>query len=1373
MDKQGQTKTTFSHQWVRLQRAVNRAIQPSERIADENQRLLSGWLNILLFFLIPLTLVGAVSVPSSIAQESSVPALLFVISLTLVFVYVFNQRGLYRLAVVLLLNTLSALPYFAWISKNSFEATGFITSFLWVLLPILLASVFLEFRAAVLTVLLHLAGLASLPLIFPELPSSTVGLILGILFPLSALLLVANLLYQRNARKILDQAQQILITEGKLQQLLHSNTAVVYSAKASGDYPATFISSNIAEQSGYYAEQFLSTPGFWKEHIHPDDLRSVQSGFSSLIKNGEHVHEYRFRHRDGSYHWMRDVQKLVKDANNMPLEIVGTWIDINEQVELENKLKIRGENFRSIVDTNALGILIVDEEDKVQFANQSARQLLYSGNGVKEKVLGRAFKYLQAAERGVDISLPGSNGDGPRTARLISSETNWRSEPASLILAEDVTEKTQIEQALFETQEFNSKIVAASSLGIGVYDDSGHCVFANQALAKIVGTDHSELLLQNYKQLESWEKSGLLATAIKATKTGLEQRKDISTKTTFGKQVNLYCRIIPVSQQDEPHILLIADDVTDKLATKEALRDSEERYRSLAESAQDSIFVINRLGNIEYTNPAASALFDGSDHKDLAGRPLASLFPTKDSDRMLRAIRSVFDSGKTFSSAAKFSFPNQELWLDTTLVALPDADGEINSLMGVSRDITRRKEMEELSTRFGRVLENSLSEIYIFDAETLLFQQVNKAAMENLGYSRQELRAMTPLSIKPDFSSESFAKMIEPLRTGKLSNLRFETEHERKDGSRYPVEVNLQLTSGENSPAFVAIILDIRERKHAKNQIESANRALRTLSATSQAVLFADQETKLLEDVCRLIVETGDYHLAWVGYADQGEEKNVFPAAQNGYEEGYLESLDLSWGDNKRGHGPTGSAIRTGQTTITEDILNNPYFAEWSEDLKTKEYGSCISIPLTSGSESFGALTIFAKESKYFEPSEISLLEDLGRNLSFGINALRTKFDRERSNAFIETFNNIATHINVASSPGDVIKTLGDELLSLNITCIVFLDDKNNGSLKLEYTSVGGKLWALAEKLTGLKGSDYRIALEKFPDSEVLVGQKRSFYSDANVESLARFLPNLPGKVLQQTLRYIGIHDATRVINAPLIAHDQLIGIMTLWGDELRESDLPAVSVLADEVAFAYENAQLLSDLKNSNEELAQSYDRTLEGWSRALDMRDEETEGHSQRVTEMTVKLSMALGHSGEEIEHIRRGALLHDIGKIGVPDSILLKPGPLNDEELEIMREHPTRSFRLLSPISYLGPALDIPYAHHERWDGSGYPRGLKGEEIPLAARIFAVVDVWDALLSDRPYRKAWPEQKVREHLQNEIGKHFDPDIVKVFLSEVWPKA
>jgi putative two-component system response regulator len=195
------------------------------------------------------------------------------------------------------------------------------------------------------------------------------------------------------------------------------------------------------------------------------------------------------------------------------------------------------------------------------------------------------------------------------------------------------------------------------------------------------------------------------------------------------------------------------------------------------------------------------------------------------------------------------------------------------------------------------------------------------------------------------------------------------------------------------------------------------------------------------------------------------------------------------------------------------------------------------------------------------------------------------------------------------------------------------------------------------------------------------------------------------------------------------------------------------------------ERSRLIAALEN----LHVAYDETIQGWGRALDLRDDETAGHSFRVAELTVKLAVAVGVDPDEIVHIRRGAILHDIGKIGIPDSILQKNGPLSDAEWEVMKKHPVYSYEMLSPINYLGTALEIPYCHHEKWDGSGYPRGLKGEEIPLAARIFAVVDVWDALNSDRPYRSKWPVEKVKTHLLEQSAKHFDPQMVTAFLKMI----
>ncbi|MEI6914251.1 MAG: HD domain-containing phosphohydrolase [Armatimonadota bacterium] len=237
----------------------------------------------------------------------------------------------------------------------------------------------------------------------------------------------------------------------------------------------------------------------------------------------------------------------------------------------------------------------------------------------------------------------------------------------------------------------------------------------------------------------------------------------------------------------------------------------------------------------------------------------------------------------------------------------------------------------------------------------------------------------------------------------------------------------------------------------------------------------------------------------------------------------------------------------------------------------------------------------------------------------------------------------------------------------------------------------------------------------------------------------------------------------------PLVVKEEVKGVLEIFHREEFVHDqewLDYLAILSNQLAIAIDNAGLLNDLQRSNQELTQAYQSTIEGWSRVLDLRDRETQGHSVRVTAMTLKIAKSMGMSEEELVHVRHGALLHDIGKMGVPDAILLKPGKLTDDEWVIMRGHTNMALEMLSPVEYLRPALDIPYCHHEKWDGSGYPRGLKDEEIPLAARIFAIADVYDALASARPYRSAWPPDMVLNHIVEHSGTHFDPKLVEIFI-------
>lgn len=245
------------------------------------------------------------------------------------------------------------------------------------------------------------------------------------------------------------------------------------------------------------------------------------------------------------------------------------------------------------------------------------------------------------------------------------------------------------------------------------------------------------------------------------------------------------------------------------------------------------------------------------------------------------------------------------------------------------------------------------------------------------------------------------------------------------------------------------------------------------------------------------------------------------------------------------------------------------------------------------------------------------------------------------------------------------------------------------------------------------------------------------------------------------------------ILYFPLLLKDNAIGVFIVGTtDKPRQftpSEIDLSYVLSFEVSLAIANAQLYEKAQQSIVDISQAYDATLEGWSRMLDLRDQVTEEHTHRVTELTVALAKEMGFPESDLGHIRRGALLHDIGKMGIPDSILQKPGPLTDKEWVIMQTHPEKAYKVLSRIHYLLPAVDIPYCHHEKWDGTGYPRRLKGDEIPLSARVFAVVDVYDALTSDRPYRKAWEKEKALAYIREQSGRHFFPDAVEAFCKMI----
>jgi PAS domain S-box-containing protein len=448
--------------------------------------------------------------------------------------------------------------------------------------------------------------------------------------------------------------------------------------------------------------------------------------------------------------------------------------------------------------------------------------------------------------------------------------------------------------------------------------------------------------------------------------------------------------------------------------------------------------------------------------------------------------------------------------------------------------------------------------------------------------------------------------------------------------------------------------------------------------------------------------------------------------------------------------GSCGTAMYHGKPVVVSDIETDPLWDKYRELARQHGLRACWSTPVkNSDGRVLGSFAMYYPEPRSPAQSDFVLIE---RATHLAQIAIERKQAEERLQQQLKRISALhAIDLDILSSM-DLASTLQSIL------------ERVTTQLEVDAAAV----WLINPELDRLD----LAAVRGFRRAEPLP-QSRSLSQDLPQALLEHHLVVIPD--LSQSKRpfselpHIEGEGFVSYHGVCLTAKERPKGLLEIFRRSLLRPSSEwqdFLKTLAGQVAIAIDNAQLLEELQRSNASLQQAYETTIEGWSRALDLRDKETEGHSLRVTETTLRLARAAGMTEEELVHLRHGALLHDIGKMGVPDYILLKPGKLSEQEWALMSQHPIFAYELLSPIEFLRPALAIPYCHHEKWDGTGYPRGLRGEEIPLAARLFAVVDVWDALISERPYREAWPREKALAYMQEQAGAHFDPEVVHLFL-------
>ena len=544
---------------------------------------------------------------------------------------------------------------------------------------------------------------------------------------------------------------------------------------------------------------------------------------------------------------------------------------------------------------------------------------------------------------------------------------------------------------------------------------------------------------------------------------------------------------------------------------------------------------------------------------------------------------------------------------------------------------------------------------------------------------------------------------------------------------------------------MVGCISDITDRKQAEENLRQSLTELESLHTVSSALRTAqtiEEALPLLLDETLATLET-DAGAIWLYHAASGELRI---AVARGW---FTRMYDIPL---KPGEGIAGTVFTSGQAHLTTEFVSDPLAnPQIVAKIPAGWGGACV--PIRTSAETVGVLFVSMALPRQVMPVQMKLLDSLAQMAGTALHRMRLHAQTVHRLENLQALRAV-DHAITASLDLQLVLNI----LLVHVTAQLKVDAADvllfHKHLKtLEYTAGRGFRTGIVKTARIRSGEGFagRAAMER---QIVQVLDSALVQEDPHCAALWAG---------EGFAAYYGV---------PIIAKGQVKGVLEVFHRTPLTPDPEwedFIKMLAGQAAIAIDNAQLFENLQRANAELSTAYDATIEGWSRALDLRDNITEGHTLRVTEMTLRLAHAMGITDKELLQIRRGALLHDIGKMGIPDYILLKPGELTEEEWEIMRKHPVHAFEMLSPISYLRFALDIPYCHHEKWDGSGYPRGLKGQDIPLPARLFAVVDVFDALNSDRPYRKAWTREKVLEYICEQRGRHFDPQVVDVFLKEV----
>ncbi|MBN2500155.1 MAG: PAS domain S-box protein [Anaerolineales bacterium] len=991
-------------------------------------------------------------------------------------------------------------------------------------------------------------------------------------------------------------------------------------------------------------------------------------------------------------------------------------------------------------------------------------------------------------------------------------------------IAEDITERKLVEEELHENQERYQLATKTGKVGVWDWNWESNQIYVDPNMKTMLGYVEEEI----GNDADDWMKLTFpedVDSVIQVVKDHIEMKTpefQISYRMLH-KDGSIHWflargRVIPRETGGLSRVVGTSVDITDRVEMEAAVQESEDRIRSIFRAAPIGIGVVSDRVLLEVNDRICEMV--GRSQSELTGQSARIFYPTEEEfDRV--------GEEKYWQISEKGTGTVETRWQhkDGTIidVLLSSAPLGVNDLsVGVTftaLDITERKRTQEALAEREATLSSifQAAHVGIGMEANRVFNEVNDRLCDMTGYSRMELigkNARMLYSTQEEYERLNEAENYEFV--GKKGTGTIEVRWKCKDGR--PIDVFLSATPlDENDPTagltFVAV--DITESKRAQATLAERETTLSGIFRAAPVSISLTREGQFVELNEAMCQSTGHSRAELLGQSprilfvtDAEYEQAGREMLRQIREKGtaVIETLtarkDGTTYDTLVNFAPLDpSNPEAGMATISVDITESKCtqaaLAESEATLRSIFRVAPVNISLSIDgklievNEHMCESTGYKREElvgasvrKIFETQEEfeRSMSEISRQVKEkGTAVIETRTlrkdgttydalvhfapldpndpslgqtdvaiditDRKQHERELETFITLATALRQVDNRNDMIPIILEQTVKLM---------SGNGATLVRHDADTGKL--TFERGIGISQAVTGKTLPVGKGISGLVVETKEPY-------VCNDLANDPVNV-----RLVDVPMSTAGIAMPMIAEGEIIGVLWVHKEHaFSVNDVNILTIISEISANALHRTALFENLENSHQELATAYDTTLEGWAKALELRDKETEGHSRNVTELTLQLAKKLGLDREALLHIRRGALLHDIGKMGISDAILLKPGPLNDAEWDIMRQHPVYAYELLSPIPFLEKALDIPYCHHENWDGSGYPRGLKGEEIPLAARIFTLIDYWDALNSDRPYRNAWSKQKILDYIEENKGSIFDPNIATEFLDMI----